>query len=146
MQVYKKIIPFKFFELVFLRPKIFCHNPKLLKTKISKGSETEFLAQTPLNVARTTSSTSIKYVEETKGGPEIPDFEEAAYKTPTMKPKSSTHKQFQISTKTERFLNTPSIFDPHNEINICSMDEMSEFFTKYDILEVFYLFCIHKKK
>ena len=72
------------------------------------------------------------------------DFEEAAYKTPTMKPKVTTHKLVQCSTKTDKHQNsTPSLkeyYAAFGEFGLGVDMEKSRFFTEYELLEVYFKF------
>lgn len=119
------------------RPKVFCSNQKSFKGKF-RSNEFDALQ---LGEVKTSSSTSLKYMEEgkTPGNESSIDFEEAAYKTPTMKPKPSTHKQFQCSTKTDKFQSTPSLMEYYAnfaEFGLGMDLEKSRFFAEYELLEV----------
>jgi len=62
------------------------------------------------------------------------------YKTPTMKPKSSTYKQILQSTKTEKQM-TPSIFEYYSNLAELTVveSEKTRFTTEYDILKVLFI-------
>ena len=120
------------------RPKIFCPNPRIYKSKF-KPQEIESFGQFPSELKTTSSSTLLKCLEEIKSSNDScgDSQREDVYKTPTMKPKSSTYKQILQSTKTEK-QTTPSLFEYYSNLAELSAveSEKTRFSTEYDILEV----------
>lgn len=118
---------------------MFCFNPKTLSKQKLRGDHDGLSEQ------KTSSSTNLKHPSEDAkpSPPEAIDFEEAVYKTPTMKPKPRKGQSHGLcSTKTDsKVQSTPGVIEyltGFGEFSLGLELEKSRFYSDYDFVEVCY--------